>query len=442
MVIKLTIKRDFMNFNQNGTLTMSNKEADRISVLDKLRAKEIKQKQASEILGLSIRQTRRLIKKYRKMGKVGLVHGNRGKISNHQIDQKLIDKVMEIIKTKYVGFGPTLAYEKLLENNQISFSVERLRVAMVDCGLWTQKKRKSIVIHQLRERRKCLGEMVQIDGSPHLWFEDRGEYCTLLVFIDDATSKLLWLEFCHSETTMAYFRATKGYLKRYGKPLVFYSDKDSVFKINAKNGEYEPTQFGRAMVTLLIKIICANSPQAKGRVERSNQTLQDRLVKELRLRGINTIEEANKFLPEFIKVFNQKFGVTPTLDFDAHRSLTEIEGQELDQILAVVEERTLSKNLTCQFGKQFLQVKTDKSSYVLRNAKVKIIKNTDGNIQMEYRGRRLEFTIFNSKQLPLLQSETVGSKLINIEVNKLVRLPTIPAVDHPWRKFNYGRVDY
>jgi len=431
-----------MNFNQNGTFTMSNKEANRISVLDRLKAKEIRQKQASEILSLSVRQTRRLIKSYQKIGKISLVHGNRGKIGNHKIDQKAVDEVLEIIKTKYVGFGPTLAHEKLLENNQINFSVEKLRLAMIETSLWIQKKRRKVVVHQLRERRKCLGELVQIDGSPHLWFEDRGEYCTLLVFIDDATGKLLWLEFCHSETTMAYFRATKGYLKQYGRPLVFYPDKDSVFKKNRKGGEYEPTQFGRAMAELSIQIICANSPQAKGRVERSNQTLQDRLVKELRLKGINTMEEANKFLPEFIKKFNQKFAVAPASNFNAHRPLTEIENQNLDQILAVIEERTLSKNLTCQFGKQFLQVKTDKSSYVLRNAKVKIIKDTDNNIRMEYRGRKLEFTVFNSKQLPLPQAEIVGSKLINIEVDKLVRLPTIPTTDHPWRKFNYGRVDY
>lgn len=429
-----------MNFNQNGTFTMSNREANRISVLDKLKTKEIRQKQASEILGISVRQVQRVVKNYHKIGIIGLVHGNRGRVSNHKVDQVVIDNVLAIVRDKYKDFGPTLAHEKLLENNQINFSVEKLRLSMIETGLWIQKKRKKIIIHQLRERRKCLGEMVQIDGSPHLWFEDRGEYCTLLVFIDDATSKLLWLEFCHSETTMAYFRATKGYLKMYGKPLVFYSDRDSVFKINKKDGEYEPTQFGRAMVELSIKNICANSAQAKGRVERSNQTLQDRLVKELRLKGINTMEEANKFLPEFIEKFNQKFAVAPAINFNAHRPLTEIENKNLDQILAVVEERTLSKNLTCQFGNQFLQVKTDKSSYVLRNAKVKIILDTDGNIKMEYHGRKLEFTIFNSKQLPLPQAEIVGSKLINVEVDKLKRIPVQTDYNNPWRKFVYGKV--
>lgn len=344
-----------MDITQNQTLTMSNKEANRIAVLDRLNKKEIKQRKASEILDLSIRQIKRLIRRYRKTGIIGLVHGNRGKVSNHRIDQKEINKVLEIIKLKYADFGPTLAHEKLLENNQINFGVEKLRLSMIDCGLWIQKQRKRVTVHQLRERRKCLGELVQIDGSPHKWFEDRGEECNLLVFIDDATSKLMWLEFCHSETTMAYLGATKGYLKLYGKPLAFYSDKHSIFKMTVKSSEDESTQFGRAMEELSIKIICANSAQAKGRVERSNQTLQDRLVKELRLKGISTMNEANKFMPEFTKKFNQRFAVSPALEFNAHRPLTEIEDKKIDQILAVVKERTLSKNLICQFDKQYFQ---------------------------------------------------------------------------------------
>lgn len=419
-----------MNFNQNGTFTMNNKEANRISVLDRLKLKEIKQKQAAEILGLSIRQIRRLAKNYQKIGIISLVHGNRGRNSNHHVDKKAIDKVLEIIKLKYVDFGPTLVHEKLSETNEISFGLETLRKAMINNGLWAEKRQKKITVHQLRERRKCLGELVQIDGSPHLWFEDRGEYCTLLVFIDDATSKLLWLEFCHSETTLAYFKATKGYLLKYGKPLTFYSDRDGVFKVNAKGGMYEPTQFGRAMNQLSIKIICATTPQAKGRVERANQTLQDRLVKELRLRGINTIEVANKYLPEFIEKFNHKFAVTPQSDFNSHRPLTALETLSLHQILAIEEERTLSKNLTCQFGSQIYQVKTNKSSYVLRHVKVKITKDTDGCVQMKYRGRKLDFAIFNGQLKP--QAEIIGSKLLNRKVDTFIRKP---VVNRSWNRF-------
>lgn len=423
---------------QNQTLTMSNKEANRISVLDRLNQKEIKQKKAAEILGLSIRQVKRLIRKYRKTGVISLVHGNRGKIGNHAVDQKVIDNVLEIIKTKYFGFGPTLAHEKLSETNEISFGLETLRKAMISSGLWIKKAQRKIIVHQLRERRKSFGELVQIDGSPHLWFENRGEYCTLLVFIDDATGKLLWLEFCHSETTMAYFRASKGYFKKHGKPLFFYSDRDSVFRVNAKGGEYQPTQFGRAMEQLVIKIICATTPQAKGRVERVNQTLQDRLVKELRLRNICTMAEANKYLPQFIEDFNRKFAVTPINTFNVHRPLTEIETTKIDQILAIEEERTLSKNLTCQFEKQTYQIKTKTGGYALRQARVKITKDTEDKIQIEYNGRKLDYTIF-SDQLTLPQAEIVGSKLINDKIDRLATWT--PSTDHPWRKFVYGKTN-
>jgi len=410
---------------------MSNKEANRISILDRLNRKEIKQWQVSEILELSIRQVKRLIKNYRQQGAAGLIHGNRGRTSNRAIKQAEINQSLEIIKIKYSGFGPTLAHEKLMEANQITFSVETLRKAMIGVGLWTDKRRRKMAVHQLRERRKCLGELVQIDGSPHKWFEDRGEACTLLVFIDDATSRLLWLEFAHSETTLAYFRAIKGYLLKSGKPLAFYSDQYSVFKVNAKGGQiYEPTQFGRVMNQLTIKIICATTPQAKGRVERANQTLQDRLVKELRLEVINSMEQANQYLPQFMAKFNQKFAVIPASNFNTHRPLTEIENKNLDQILVIEAERTLSKNLTCQFNGQIYQVQTKTSGYALRNARVKITTDTDNQVRMEYRGRKLDFMVFNSLLIP--PAEIVGSKLVNSKIDSFIKKPVF---NHSWNRF-------
>jgi transposase len=431
-----------MDLNQKRTLIMSNKEANRIAVIDRITKREVKQIKAASILQLSTRQIRRLTEKYRQMGASGLIHGNRGCSGNRAIDQKIINNVLEIIKNKYLGFGPTLAYEKLREANQISFGLETLRKAMIDRGLWQEKIQKKIIIHQLRDRRKSLGEMVQIDGSPHRWFEDRGEACTLLVFIDDATGKLLWLEFCHSETTMAYFRATKGYVKQHGKPLFFYSDRDSVFRTSGKEGEiYQPTQFARAMNKLSITIICATTPQAKGRVERVNQTLQDRLVKELRLRNISTMEDGNKFLPKFMAEFNRKFAVTPTNNFNAHRPLTEIENKTLDQILAVIEERTLSKNLTCQFNSQFYQIKSKTKGYGLRQARVKIIQDTDNQIQIEYKNKKLDYTIFNNQLTLINQTEIIGSKLINHQVDKIVSKQSWkPESNHPWRRFTYGHI--
>ena len=298
-----------------GHFIMSNKEVNRIAIIEKLIKKEIKQRKAAQTLGLSVRQIKRLKKRYKREGTTGMIHKNRGRISNRKISDKEINRTMEIVKKQYWDFGPTLALEKLQEHHGVVFSRETLRKEMIRDGIWKPKRQRKPSIHQMRKRRDQRGELVQIDGSPHAWFEDRASECCLLVFIDDATSELLWLEFCKSETINAYFKANFGYLKKYGKPLAFYADKHSVFRINSdKNGNssvndsHGLTQFGRAMKELGIELICANSAPAKGRVEKANFTLQDRLVKELRLRGISTIEEANKYLPEFIRKFRRNPG--------------------------------------------------------------------------------------------------------------------------------------
>jgi hypothetical protein len=211
------------------------------------------------------------------------------------------DKIINIIKEKYFDFGPTFAGEKLIENHGIKVSNEKLRQIMIKNKIWMPKKIKAKKLHQMRDRRPREGELIQIDGSPHAWFEDRGESCCLIVFIDNATGKIKELRFCNAETTNDYFAVTKSYIKKHGIPRSFYADRHSIFKINTKELSSKAidkneglTQFGRAMQTLDIELIYAMSPQAKGRVERANQTLQDRLVKELRLAGINNIEEANE----------------------------------------------------------------------------------------------------------------------------------------------------
>ena len=255
-------------------------------------------------------------------------------------------------------------------------------------------------------------------------------------------SQLLWLEFCHSETTMAYFRATKGYVKQHGKPLFFYSDRDSVFRTSGKEGEvYQPTQFARAMSQLSVTIICATTPQAKGRVERVNQTLQDRLVKELRLRNISTMEDGNQFLPQFMAEFNRKFAVAPVNNFNVHRPLTQTEQEKINQILAIEVDRTLSKNLTCQFNHQIYQIKSETKGYGLRQVKVKIIQDTDNQIQIEYKGQKLDYTIFNNQLTLINQTEIIGSKLINHQVDKTVSKQSWkPESNHPWRRFTYGHI--
>ena len=217
----------------NGQITMNPKEQDQISVIEKVIRKEMKQKVAAKQLGESVRQLRRQVKKYKNGGGAkALVHKARGKVSNRAIPQAEIDRIIKLVRAKYLDFGPTFALEKLQEFDGVTLKVERLRQAMIEAGIWTPHSRKKPHVHQLRERRSCFGELVQIDGSPHDWFEGRRPPCCLLVFIDDATGKLTWLHFCDSESTRSYFKATKGYLLKHSRPLAFYSDKHGVFRIN------------------------------------------------------------------------------------------------------------------------------------------------------------------------------------------------------------------
>jgi hypothetical protein len=275
---------------------------------------------------------------------------------------------------------------------------------------------------------------VQIDGSPHDWFEGRADRCTLLVFIDDATGRLMHLQFAHTETTFAYFDSTSQYLGLHGRPKAFYSDKFSVFRPTRREilkGE-AITQFARAMKELDIEVICANTPQAKGRVERVNQTLQDRLVKELRLRGISNIEQANDYLPQFIESFNEKFAVVPASEADAHRPL--LATQELKQILAVKEARVLSKNLEISYDRVIYQIVTKRPTYTMRRATVEVCEDSRGEITILYKGRKLDYRIHHKQTR---QSEVKDSKQIAAERFKPSKergKGYVPSADHPWRK--------
>ena len=288
---------------------------------------------------------------------------------------------------------------------------------------------KKVTVHQLRERRACFGELIQIDGSPHDWFEGRAEACVLLVFIDDATGKLVQLLFVTSESFFSYCQAAEGYFKQYGKPVAFYSDKNSIFRVNQPSAGFHEdlTQFGRAMQELEIQIICANTPQAKGRVERVIQTLQDRLPKEMRLRDIHSWEAGNAYLPEFLQEFNLRFGEEPRSSVDAHRPLTPQE--DLARILTWQETRTLSKNLTLQFQKIVYQIQTERPSYALRNAQVTVCVNAQENITILYNAKPLPFTIYNQQAK---QAEVVSAKQLDHALQEK-SLPHKPAPDHPWR---------
>ncbi|MBL4954394.1 ISNCY family transposase, partial [Neobacillus sp. YIM B02564] len=235
---------------------------------------------AARKLGLIVRQVHRLVVRYRAEGPSGLVSRRRNRSSNNQTDE-IAQIALTIIRQRYADFGPTLACEKLRELHGVDLSKETIRKLMSDVGLWIPRSQRPARIYQPRNRRHCLGELVQIDGSDHRWFEDRALSCTLLVFVDDATSQILQLHFTPSESTFSYFEATRAYIEQHGKPQAFYSDKASVFRVNHKHatGGNGHTQYGRALFELNIEGICANTSQAKGRVERANLTLQDRLVK-------------------------------------------------------------------------------------------------------------------------------------------------------------------
>jgi transposase len=410
-------------------LTMSKKELNRLEVMQRLDEKRLMQKEAAEMLGVSERQIRRLLRRYRQAGASGLVSQRRGKASNHQLSVEIKQKGLDLLQGKYHGFGPTLACEKLVEVEGLKLSVESVRQMMISAELWKPKKARQVVTHQMRERRACFGELVQIDGSPHDWFEGRAARCVLLVLIDDASGKLLGLRFVDQESFQSYVQVVKPYLERNGKPVAFYSDKHSIFRINIPNKSKGDnlTQFGRAMKELDIEIICANTPQAKGRVERANQTLQDRLVKEMHLLGISSMEQGNAYLPEFTADFNRRFAVPARSQNDAHRPLNIQDN--LEYILTWQESRILSKNLTLQFNKVVYQIQTKRPIYALRNAQVTICENIQGFVIILYQGKELAYTIFHKQEH---QSEIVETKNVDLALQNQRKAHKLPP-DHPWR---------
>jgi hypothetical protein len=291
-----------------------------------------------------------------------------------------------------------LAAEKLAAHHGCRISRETLRSWMIADGLWIDRRHRLPSPHQPRRRRDCLGELVQIDGSEHTWFEDRGGVCTLLAFVDDATSRLMLLRFVASESAFDYFRATRSYLETHGKPVALYSDKHGIFRVNSKDavGGDGITQFSRALSVLNIDIICANSPQAKGRVERAFGTLQDRLVKELRLAGISTIAAANVWLPGFIADHNARFGRDPANAKDLHRPLSAAD--DLDEALAWREERTVTNNLTLHYDRMMLMLDPTPLARGLVRKKVEVVNYPDGRFAVQFDGAALGFRVFDKIQ--------------------------------------------
>lgn len=412
-------------------LTMSQRELTRLEIMHRLAEKRLTQKEAAQMLGISTRQVKRLWQAYRKQGTKGLTSQRRGRSSNNRLDAGVVQQAIDLLYERYRDFGPTLAHEKLTEIHQLKLSRESVRRIMIEEKIWKPKRAKQPLAHQMRERRACFGELVQIDGSDHAWFEERGPKCTLLVFIDDATGQLGELWFAPDETFFAYCEAARHYFERYGKPVAFYSDKHGIFRVNQPRPQGLSsglTQFGRAMQELNVQIICANTPQAKGRIERANQTLQDRLVKELRLRGISDMQAGNAYLPEFREDFNRRFAVAPRSSHNAHRPLLATEN--LDVSLTHQEARTLSKNLTVQANHVVYQIQSDRPGYALRNAQVTVCENAQGEVTILYNHQPLAYTIFHK---PVRQAEIADTKTLD----RQVKTPVSPPPDHPWR--TYGR---
>jgi transposase len=412
---------------------MSHQEIDRVGIVELVESKKLSQVEGARQLNISSRQIRRLQKRYRQEGVAGLTSKHRGKPSNNQISEAIKSEICKLIQEKYSDFGPTLAHEKLVEQHNIKLSIESLRQIMIADDLWVPKQRKTKRVFQLRPRRERFGELIQIDGSPHDWFEGRSDSCTLIVFIDDATSLLTSLQFFPTETTKAYMDVLKNHMASYGRPVSLYSDRHGIFRVNqkeAKSGDGH-TQFSRALDTLDIESIQAQTPQAKGRVERVNKTLQDRLVKEMRLKGINHLDEANVYLPEFISDFNQRFEKPAKNKEDAHRKVLHTP-REIDLILSRHSKRKASNELEISYEKTIYQIQGKR--HRLKQKQMTVCDLFGKEIVLLYEGKEIAYKRFNeSRPYPNPEDEKTLNKRVEQAIERQSRATRKPAADHPWR---------
>jgi len=403
---------------------MTQKEIFRINIIQQVNDCLITQVKAAEILKLTDRQIRNLIRIFQTEGPKGLVSKKRGRKSNRAYSFEFEDKVISLVSSKYEDFGPTFAKEKLAENHGIMISVETLRKLMIKHNLHIPNE-KPTRVHQSRPRRENFGELIQIDASIHDWFEGRGDKCALIVFIDDATSMVTSLHFHKSECLESYFIGLKSHLMRYGRPLGIYSDRHAIF---GGSDKIKHAQLVRAFDELTIDSILARSPQAKGRVERANRTLQDRLVKEMRLRNISNIEDANAFLEEYSGIFNEKFSKEPRGQIDTHRPLDS--GHNLDYILTRREERTVSNSLSISFYNKKIKIMEPNMVNRLKKKRVSVIERNGGAIEVYYQGKLLA-------SAPA--EEVVCEKRILDYKDKILwkPKPQSPKKSHPWKKYGY-----
>jgi Winged helix-turn helix len=397
-------------------VTMSKKELGRLEALVTLEAGRTTAAQAASLIGVSERQVFRLLKTYRALGPAGLASRRRGRPSNRRYGDAIREAALAVIRERYADFGPTLAAEKLAEIHDLRLGRETVRRWMVAAGLWVPRKDRHARVHQPRHRRDRLGELVQVDGCEHHWLEDRGPPCTLLVFVDDATSRLMHLRFVESESTFSYLRAARSYVEAHGRPVALYSDKHTVFRVAGTGRQDGETQFGRAMRELNVEVICADSPQAKGRVERAHKTLQDRLVKELRLASIATVEAANAFLPAFVAGYNGRFAKPAHRPEDLHRPAPD--AADLDEIMAVREERSVSASLTLRYDKMLILLEPNEVTRPLARKRVTVVNYPDGRFAIRHRGLDLPFRVFDKlrkvDQGAIIENGRLGAVLARI----------------------------
>ena len=411
------------------TILMSRRERHRLEVFSRVRRGEITLVKASELLTLSYRQAKRCFGRYRQEGDKGLVHRLRGRPSNRQADARQKRRVLSLYEKKYADYGPTLAVECLDEDDGVTVPVETLRQWLLSAGLW-RKCRRRRPYRQRRARREYFGELVQMDGSHHDWFEGRREWAVLMVLIDDATSEVFaW--FSEGETTIAAMEAFRGYVDCYGLPRALYVDRDSIYRCDREAtisenlaGKEPTTQFGRAMEELDVAIIMAHSPQAKGRVERVHGTLQDRLVKALRRAKISDLQSANRFLQEkFLPAFNRRFVKKAAKPGDLHRRVPR--GLDLGRVLSIRETRVVQNDWTLRFENRWFQLAQTHQKLALAGREVTVSQWLDGRLELLYGGRELSY-----REVPAPPQRRQEAGELAIRTSQGQR----PAADHPWRR--------
>jgi len=415
---------------------MDKQEEYRLEVITEVIAKQITGGLAAKRLGISSRQVRRIKRRVLEFGAAGLVHAGRGRPSNRRIDDEVIAEATEHIKELYPDFKPTFAAEKLKEVHGIRISKERVRGLMMDLGLWRPRARKNNREYRAwRPRKEHFGELEQFDGSYHLWFEDRAPEACLLAAIDDASGKITRAVFADNEGVVAVSTFWREYAKEHGKPVSIYLDKFGTYKINHKNAVDNlelMTQFQAMMRRLDIKLISAHSPQAKGRIERLFKTLQDRLVKELRLAGISDVGAANLFLEKtFLPDFNARFGVVPATEGDAHRELSVDEEKNLDSIFSIRTQRKIGNDFVVRFEGTWLQLARVQPITVLRHETVVLEKRLDGSLHMSLRSVYLVFEKLPERPVKVKEKITAL-----VRMKPAQRAP----MNTPWRKpFLFGK---